>query len=69
VVHTCNPSNQEAEAGGWRVRASLAYKVSPCLKKEKKEEKKKKRGGSRGRDIKKYTQGYPVGKWQSFEPI
>jgi hypothetical protein len=25
VVHTCNPSNQEAEAEGSRVEASLGY--------------------------------------------
>lgn len=33
VVYTCNPSMQEAEAGGLpRFKVSLGYSVRPCLK-------------------------------------
>jgi hypothetical protein len=47
VVHTCNPSTQEAEAGRSgvlgcpelhiKLQASLDYKVRPYLKKKRKE--------------------------------
>jgi hypothetical protein len=32
VVHVCNPSTLEVEAGGSRFKASLGYKVKHCLK-------------------------------------
>jgi hypothetical protein len=32
VVLTCNPSTQEAEAGGWQVWASVDYIVRLSLK-------------------------------------
>jgi hypothetical protein len=32
VAQTCNPSTQEAEAGGLRFEVSLGYIVRPCLK-------------------------------------
>jgi hypothetical protein len=34
VAHACNPSNQEAEAEGYKFQASLGYIVKPCLKKK-----------------------------------
>jgi hypothetical protein len=51
VVHACNLSTQETEAGrswvgGWE--ASLGYIVQPCLKKKKKERKKVGKGGRGG---------------------
>jgi hypothetical protein len=36
VSHTCNPSTQEAEAGGLWVWDSLGYIVRSCLKGKKK---------------------------------
>jgi hypothetical protein len=36
VVHTCNPSAQEAEAGGSRVQGQPGLHSETCLKKKKK---------------------------------
>jgi hypothetical protein len=43
VVHTCNPSTWEAEAGGPGVLDQLSYIARPSLKKKKKK-KEKQRG-------------------------
>jgi hypothetical protein len=32
VVHICNPSTQQAEAGGLRVQSLPGYIARPCLK-------------------------------------
>jgi hypothetical protein len=32
VVHTCNPSTQEGQVGGWRVWGQSGYIVRPGLK-------------------------------------
>jgi hypothetical protein len=37
VAHACNPSTQEAKAGGLRFRANLGCIARPCLKKRERE--------------------------------
>jgi hypothetical protein len=34
VLHACNPSTWEAEAGGSQAQASLDYLARPCIKKK-----------------------------------
>jgi hypothetical protein len=36
VLNTYNPGTQEAEAGDWKLEASLDYMARFCLRKEKK---------------------------------
>jgi hypothetical protein len=36
VARTCNPSTQEAEAGGFQAEGSLGYIASPHVKKNQK---------------------------------
>lgn len=37
MVHTCNPSTQDAKAGIHKFKVSLAYRVIPSLKGRKEE--------------------------------
>jgi hypothetical protein len=41
--HACNPSTQEAEAGGLQERGLSVYLVKPCLKKKTEGRKERKR--------------------------
>jgi hypothetical protein len=51
VVHACNPSTQEADAGGYEFKASMNYVMRSCLKKERKRTKERKEGRKGGRKI------------------
>jgi hypothetical protein len=53
MVHTCNPSSQEAEAGGWRVQESkfevgLSYILSPLSKRGRREGRRRRKRGEGG---------------------